>query len=140
MVKAPTKKAEERGVLDRIYEALRDDNKPATQSQIAGMLKIKQPSVSEWKKTLPSLRHALALARLLNVCVEWLYTERGPKRPGAPLEWSAQALWDLWPRLPDAIKHQLVGHAQMSLNEGSPKKGDSVPASARSRRSSSSNS
>lgn len=111
-------KTSSRGVLDRIYEALRDAGKPATQSQIAELLKIKQPSVSEWKTSLPSLKHGLTLAQKLNVCVEWLYTERGPKRPGAPLEWVAQELWDLWPRLPEATKQQILGHAKMTVTSG----------------------
>lgn len=111
-----------KSVLDRIYEALRDAGKPATQTQIADMLHIKQPSVSEWKTSLPSLRHALTLAHKLNVCVEWIYTERGPKRPGAPLEGPAQELWDLWPRLPEATRQQILGHAKMTATNGPPPK------------------
>lgn len=111
-----------RGVLERIYEALRDAAKPATQSEIAEMLKISQPSVSAWKTSLPSLKHGLALAEKLNVCVEWIYTGRGPKRPGAPLEWAAQELWDLWPRLPEATRQQILGHAKMTATNGQPAK------------------
>lgn len=109
------KKTSSGGVLDRIFEGLRDASRPPTQSQIAELLHIKQPSVSEWKRSLPSLRHAITLATKLNLCIEWLYTGRGPKRPGAPLEGPAQELWDLWPRLSESTKQQILGHAKLSI-------------------------
>lgn len=99
---------------DRIKEALIDAGYDGRQEDAARLVGIKQPSVSEWKNegTAPSLENTITLASKLNVCVEWILTERGPKRPGAPMEPAAQALWDLWPRIPQEDRGQIVGFAE----------------------------
>lgn len=76
-------RASGRTVLSRLKEAAADMRKPTTQKYIASLLDIRQPSVSDWNKPggAPKLEHAVILATKLNVCVEWIYTERGPKRP-----------------------------------------------------------
>lgn len=100
--------------FERIKQALLDAGKNGTQEEIAKLAGIKQPSVSEWKNegTTPSLENAIAIGAKLNVCVEWIITGRGPKRPGPPMEPAAQALWDAWPRIPSEDRQQVVGFAQ----------------------------
>lgn len=59
-------------------------NQKPTQSKLAAVAGIKQPSVNDWKDGYPTMDTAVRTATALGVCVEWLLTERGPKRPQAP--------------------------------------------------------
>lgn len=87
-----------------------------TQTAAAALVHIKQPSVAEWKEIdgYPTMANAVELARKLNVCVEWLLLERGPKRP-TPTDPLAQRLWGMWPQLDDGTRHELVGLASGRL-------------------------
>jgi hypothetical protein len=72
-----------RSVYDRAMEALAERyprDKP-TQAKLAAIAGVKQPSVNDWKDGYPTMDTAARLALALGVCVEWLLTERGPKRP-----------------------------------------------------------
>lgn len=53
------------------------------QTDIAKMLKVSQQCISMWKSgvRLPSISQGRRLAELFGVCVEWLYTGRGPITP-----------------------------------------------------------
>ena len=97
----------------RVKEALSDRGLPDTQTYAAKLAGVEQPSVSDWNKPggFPKLANGIELADQLGVCVEWLYLERGPKRPGRPDDAEAQRLWDLWPRLTEDAKADLVGYA-----------------------------
>lgn len=108
----------------RTKEALEDARLPATQVYVAKRLGVKQPSVSEWNLEggFPTLENTISLARLLGVNVEWLLTERGPKRP-LPQDATAQRLWDIWTQLDDVTKGELVGIASGRLRRG----GDDTP-------------
>lgn len=83
------------------------------QTEIAGLLKIKQPSVYEWEagESMPSIRNTIKLATRTNVCVEWLYTGRGAKHPGPPDEPLAKKLWSAWGNLTDEEKSELCAYA-----------------------------
>lgn len=54
-------------------------------TQVAKLLGIAQPSVSNWSSEAnprnPARKHLRALALMCDVCVEWLETGREPKRP-----------------------------------------------------------
>jgi predicted XRE-type DNA-binding protein len=102
----------QRTFWERVQEALDDAGHPKTQGFVAGLLHVKQPSISDWNKAggYPTMENAVKLAQKLNVCVEWLYTERGPKRP-VPVEEGAQRLWDAWHKLDDLTKGELIGLA-----------------------------
>jgi transcriptional regulator with XRE-family HTH domain len=102
---------------ERIREALVDSGRPGTQQAAASLLGIKQPSVSDWKRngSAPSLDNAMTLAVKLNVCVEWLLTERGPKRPGPPMDRVSQALWDAWSRIPPEDRLLVLGFAEAKV-------------------------
>ena len=52
-----------------------------TQGKLAQVAGIKQPSVNDWKDGYPAMDTAVRTATALGICVEWLLTERGPKRP-----------------------------------------------------------
>lgn len=102
-----------RSVWERIKEALEDAGRRPTQDEAARILKITQPSVAEWHSgdSWPKVEHLVTLAGELGVCVEWLYTERGPKCPPPPDQY-ADMLWSCWPRLTDAQRAQLAGEAK----------------------------
>lgn len=66
----------------RVQEAMRDKGLDPTQKVAGQLVGIKQPSVHKWTKGgQPKMEHVVILAQKLDVCVEWLYTERGLKRP-----------------------------------------------------------
>ena len=94
----------------RVQEALADAKRPVTQVEAARIARVTQPTVSDWNKPggYPTIENAVSLGRGLNVCVEWLLTERGPKNPGPPAEADAQELWSLWPHLDDRTKVRIV--------------------------------
>lgn len=107
-------KSTERPVWERVKEALHEAGYSPTQEQAAKLLGLKQGSISDWNREGgPKLANAIAIAKRLNVCVEWLYTERQPKRPGPPDDPLAQELWNYWGRLPEEIRRDFVGHARM---------------------------
>src|SRR5690349_8849667 len=107
---------------DRIQEAMRDHGLKPTQKQCAAILGITQPSVWEWAngETAPSVENAIVLGRKLNVCVEWVLTGSGPKRPGPPMEPAAQALWDVWERIPAEERPLVVGYAEAKARPSHP--------------------
>lgn len=93
---------------------MRETGIKPTQKECAALLGITQPSVWEWAAPggSPSLENAIVLGRRLNVCVEWILTGRGPKRPGPPMEPAAEALWNTWGRIPEELRPQVVGFAE----------------------------
>lgn len=107
----------------RIQEAMRDKGLNPTQAECAGLLGVRQPSVSEWAsgETAPSIENARKLAKKLNVCVEWILTEQGPKRPGPPMEPEAQAVWDAWGRVPPDDRGRVVGFVEALARPFQPK-------------------
>lgn len=112
----------------RVEEALRERGLPTTQVYVARFLHIKPPSVNEWTRIggYPTIENTISLAEHLGVNVEWLLTERGPKRP-LPQDATAQRLWDLWPRLSEGERHELVGMASGMLRRAP----DSTPPTRR---------
>lgn len=102
-----------RTVWDRVKEALQDKRLPATQTYLAErILGVKQPSISEWNRPDggPTMANAKIVAEKLDICVEWLLTERGPKRP-RPQDDQAARLWELWPDLDAGTRGELIGMA-----------------------------
>lgn len=91
---------------------MRDKGLKPTQTAAAKLIGVSQPSVNDWNEIdgYPTMANAIELGRKLNVCVEWLFTERGPKRP-IPADAAAQRLWDVWTQLDDVTKGELIGIA-----------------------------
>lgn len=112
-------KSTTRTFWERVQEAMVDAGMKPTQTAAAKLIGVSQPSVAEWNDLdgYPTIANAVALGRKLRVCVEWLLTERGPKRP-LPEDPTAQRLWDIWPRLDDVTKGELIGKAQERLQRG----------------------
>jgi DNA-binding XRE family transcriptional regulator len=87
------------------------------QVDIARMAGVKQPSVSLWNKKDggPRLGIARQLAEKLDVCVEWLYTGRGPMRP-PPDDPVMRELLALWPHLNEGTRRDLLGFARIAAD------------------------
>lgn len=57
--------------------------KHTNQQEIADAFNVSQATISEWwnSRKMPSLEKLIEIALYLGVCVEWLATGRGPKKP-----------------------------------------------------------
>lgn len=106
---------------------MHDAGMKPTLTGAAKLIGIKQPSVSEWKEpgNGPELKNCRALALKLGVCVEWLYTEEGPKNP-PPRDAVAERIWALWPQLDQLTKGRLL---QMTEDQVHPPGEDGLPSS-----------
>lgn len=111
--------AKERNFLDRATEALRERfprDRP-TQTKLAALAGVKQPSVNDWKTGSPAIDTGVRLALALGVCVEWLYTERGPKRPPKAQPDSLGPLSHVVSELDERQKAQLARFADFLKDE-----------------------
>ena len=80
-------KASQSSFYDRAVEAFKDryPRVKFTQWRLAAEAGVRQSTVNDWKDGVPTMETTVELAKRLNVCVEWLYTGRGPKRiPDGP--------------------------------------------------------
>lgn len=97
----------------RVQEAMKDAGLPTSQKAVADLLGIKQPSVNKWAKGgKPTMDHVITLSVKLKVCVEWLYTERGPKRP---MDKESARLLDLYQRLNQRQRDKALAYLEGML-------------------------
>jgi DNA-binding XRE family transcriptional regulator len=106
----------EKSFLDRAMEALADKYKGerVTQMRLAKLAGVSQPAVSDWGKGAgPELDKGIKLATQLGVCVEWLYTGRGPKRPAEsqPADEHLSPILQVWPQLDEKTRKQIARYA-----------------------------
>lgn len=113
----------------RVQEAMRDQKMKPTQKAAGALIGIAQSSVNKWTKGgQPSIEHCVALANKLHVCVEWLYTERGPKRP---LDTEASYLLNAFASLPtDRLRDKALAYVD-ALVDRSPDRDPDLPPSTR---------
>lgn len=105
---------------ERVVEALADMGiMEDQQTAVARLIKIKQPSVWEWTDGgEPSMRNARVLAVELGVCVEWLLTGEGSKKP-VPPDPQAQELWIIWTRVPEC-REKILAYARFEASRAGP--------------------
>jgi DNA-binding XRE family transcriptional regulator len=112
-------KTRERTFLERALEALKERHpkERATQTRLAKMAGVSQPAVHEWglPNRAPEHPSVLKLAKELNVCVEWLYTERGPKHPAATPE--TEPFLQRWGELDPELRRQIARYADFVKTE-----------------------
>lgn len=111
--------AKERSFYDRAMESLQERfprDKP-TQTKLAALAGVRQPTVNDWKEGAPAVDTGVRLAVALGVCVEWLYTERGPKRPPKPAPEHLGPLSPIWSQLDEKQKAQLARYADFLKDE-----------------------
>ena len=72
--------------LDRMIAE--SNYKGESQRKLGKRFDVSGPTVNEWLKgkKMPGIETAIRVALTLDVCVEYLLTGRGPKRPGLPHE------------------------------------------------------
>lgn len=96
----------------RLMDAMGEAGYARTQAAVARLIGIKQPSVHEWAYGgLPTVERCRELAGKLGVCVEWLYSGEGPRRPQVPTDKEAEKLWDIWRKLTTESRQNLTGYA-----------------------------
>jgi hypothetical protein len=112
-----------------VVEVLTEQRFPTNQRWVAKKLNLSQPAVALWNKPggYPTLDNALELAKLLNVCVEWILTERGPKRPVPGDSWAEQ-MWAMWPHLTEGDRRELAVRAEGFLRRRREEQDESYPA------------
>lgn len=116
----------------RVQEAMRDKGMEPTQKAAGALIGISQPSVNKWTKGgLPKMEHCVALAAKLNVCVEWLYLERGPKRPMD--EESAYLLNTFNLLKSDRLKDKALAYLDALVDRGPERDNDTDPPAPRPR-------
>lgn len=113
----------QRSFLDRAKEAFSEKypREKATQVRLAQLAGVAQPTVSEWRDGVPALENGIRLAKALGVCVEWLYTERGPKRPGTADVASdpyLSPIVEVWPDLDEDTKRRISRYADFIRDDG----------------------
>lgn len=116
----PLGMAKDRSFYDRAMEALQERfprDRP-TQGKLAALAGVRQPSVNDWKEGAPAVNTGVRLAEALGVCVEWLYTERGPKRPPKAASDSLGPLSPIWHELTDKQRIALARYADFLKGEG----------------------
>lgn len=104
-----------RSFYDRAWEALQErfPNEKPTQTRLAALAGVKQPTVNDWKTGYPKMETVVRLAGNLRVCVQWLFAEDGPKHPAeAPLA-------TVWPELDDSQRAQIEQFAKFVKREKS---------------------
>jgi hypothetical protein len=116
-------KNKQRTVLERALEALSEKypRERASQVRLAHLAGVKQPTVNEWGELnhYPSMGTAVRLAEQLDVCVEWLLTERGPKYAQKALKADEQLipLISEWANLKEDQKRQIARYADFIKSE-----------------------
>ncbi len=72
--------------LDRLIDE--SSYKGESQRKLGKRFDVSGPTGNEWLKgkKMPGIETAIRVALILDVCVEYLLTGRGPKRPGLPDE------------------------------------------------------
>lgn len=116
-------KPKERSFLERALEALRDryPNERPTQVRLAKVAGVSQPAAREWgfPNRAPDHAGVLKIAKETGVCVEWLYTERGPKYPPAQPE--GDPFLREWDQLDEDTRRQIARYTEFLRNEPPPK-------------------
>lgn len=119
----PMARNRQRTVLERALEALSEKyprEKPS-QVRLAQLGGVKQPTVNEWGEPdrYPSMATAVRLAEQLDICVEWLLTERGPKYAQRALKADEQLipLISEWANLKEEQKRQIARYADFIKSE-----------------------
>ena len=97
----------------RLVEMVGPEFPHNNQTAVGKLFGIGQSMVTRWKtgKDTPALPRAIKIATDYGVCVEWLLTGRGPKRPHDTQDPELARLLDFWDRLLPETRAEVVGFA-----------------------------
>ena len=101
-------------VWKRVLEAHEDVGLPRTQTAVAKTCGITQPAVQRWAvgSNTPTLKQAITFCQKTGVCVEWLYTGRGPKHPEAKPGSATEAVLQIFHALDNESKNEVLRFAE----------------------------
>jgi len=100
----------------RLQESMADKGLETDNVTVAAALIGKhQTAATKWKKGgYPSMTNTVALAKELGVCVEWLLTGNGDKRPLESDQDDLQAVIDAWGYMSEDLRGEVVGAARLA--------------------------
>ena len=107
--------AEKRAFGENFNKLLKDLNKEnCTQEQLGEFFDLSQPTISHYKKgtKMPHIETGVKIAKKIGICVEYLYTRRGPMYPSKKLNTQEQLLVAVFSQLSPAGKrtiHRVAG-------------------------------
>jgi hypothetical protein len=110
------KKDTAKSFWERLTEAFGEQALPTTGNAIAKKLGMSQGSVNKWQRGegLPEADTIRELALRGRVCVEWLWTGRGPKYPNSEPDAQAAELMRRWPELDAKGREYVMQSAEMA--------------------------
>lgn len=107
-------KSAEQSIYDRALEAASDHHgRPATQTEMAKLAGVKQPSVTKWRVGGMDLKTAAEFSKNTKVAVEWLLTGRGSKLVADTVPADMKELVRLWVHMSDQVKRDVIGYAKI---------------------------
>ncbi len=103
-----------RTAWQRLVEAHEDVGRPRTQTAIAKTCGTTQPAAQRWAAGdgLPSLKHVITFCMETGVCVEWIFTARGPKHPEAKPGSVTEAVLQIFHALDEDGQEEVLRHAR----------------------------
>ena len=107
---------------ERLTRARLDARPPLStrQEDIAKEVGVGQTAVSGWKTgdKVPELDKGMVLAKKADICLEFLYTGRGPRRPWGDVTTPLGRLVEVWERLDEMEQSQLLAYAELLQKAG----------------------
>ena len=102
-------------------------HRPYTQESVGKMFGVGQKGARKWLKGegLPKMEQCIAIARKLDVALEWLMTGRGPMRmtnPGVEAASMAEAVLDVWMAMSPEVQQEWLDFGQWLLDKRNEKK------------------
>ena len=110
-------------VWKRVLEAHEDAGLPRTQTAVAKTCGITQPAVQRWSvgTNVPTLKQAIIFGQKMGVCVEWIYTGRGPKHPTAKPGSATDTVLKLFHALDTASKNEVLRFVEFHVSRNADK-------------------
>lgn len=109
--------AETSALWQRFEEACLEakPQKKIDQQTLAGKIKASQSTISNWKRgqKKPPIGRGIALADYAGICVEFLYTGKGPRTPWGDMSRPLAILVEAWEELDPAERDKLLEYAQL---------------------------
>ncbi len=100
----------------RFTEGVKDLTPPKAidQETLATKMGVVQGTISNWKRgeKKPPIDRGIALAEYAGLCVEYLYTGKGPRRPWGDVGRPLAKLVDVWEELTPAQRDDLLQYAE----------------------------
>lgn len=105
----------------RLCDAWQERHKTrATQQAVASQYSMTQQAVGEYvnKGSVPRMAKAIEIARDLRVCVEWLLTGQGPRKPhGKLVDPFYQTIFDILELFPEYERVRTLEYLQFKLEQ-----------------------